>query len=109
MTHYQIIKPLSQLPPSRIKTFKILTDPFEVDFIKQFKALCVEYVLHNHTGGTFNYRLNGEGDIIDLKASEERMNNTYIDKIEVIGATDADLIVQIQPLSILQRFNAIEV
>lgn len=97
------------LPPQRIKAFKITVDPFEINFVKQFKAVCTSYVLHNHTGAGFTYQINDENDVIDLKSLEERMVNVEIEEIKIFGATDADLLVSMIPISLLQRFNALEV
>jgi hypothetical protein len=108
LTHYQITKPLNQLPPQRIKTFK-LTSTFEMDFIKQFQSICVGFKLHNHTGGTFQYNINEEAENIDLKSLEETAYNVEIEHLKVISPSDADLIVWLIPLSILKRFNAVEV
>jgi hypothetical protein len=109
MTNYNITKPVSMLPPQRIKTFKIDTDPFEIKFVNQFKSICTGYVLHNHTGGGFTYQVNDENDIIDLKSLEERMENVQIESICIFGATDADLLVKMIPIATLQRYNALEV
>jgi hypothetical protein len=109
LTNYQIIKSLGDLPPARIKTFKITTDPFKIDFVRQFNSIAVAYILHNHTGGTFTYRLNDESDLIDLKSLQEGADNIHLDKFEIIGASDADLIVKLMPIALLKRFNALEV
>jgi hypothetical protein len=110
MANYKIIKPLAQIPPLRAWTLKA-TEPRTFDFVNQYKSICVDLELHNHAGGVATYRINNEHDTMDLRATTgiEAFHNCHIEKLNIVSASNVDIIAILAELSFLDRFGALEI
>lgn len=102
---FTISKPLSELPPCEIKTYKF-DAPFTYDFARVDQKICVGYRIHNHTGDTATYRINDQA-VIDLKSLEEGFDNVQVHKLEFISVSDVDVIVKLLSFNQLRAFGAL--
>jgi hypothetical protein len=108
MPKFEITKPLDQLPPLRIKTFRIETAT-KIDFIRQHNAICVNLSVHNHGNQNETYRLNETDAILDLEASVgEEVFKGHIYNYEVFDTPVlVEIIATIADLPLLKRWGAL--
>jgi len=109
MTKYKITKPIFALPPLKPKTVKVTVSPTEIDFVKQFNAICVHLNIVNNTAGAVTYTINDEGDQLSLPASTAiavSLQNVHIEKM-VVNGTDVSIIAMVADISQLQKIRAL--
>ena len=102
---FTISKPLSELRPAELKTYKI-TSARVLNFARFDNKICVGFKIHNHTGSTFTYKINDQ-DATDLQSLEESFENVLIFKLETIGTTNIDLLVKLISINQLKALGAL--
>lgn len=106
---HKIIKPLSLLPPPKVRTFHFSAAGF-VDFAEEHKIIVVGYDLHEHAGSAATYKIDEKGDTMTLKGSgSESLDNVQIFKIEMLTASNVDLIVKCYSILELKAMGALGV
>ena len=105
---YQVIRSVRELPPRDVKVFT-LTNPIDIDLVQTEGELGFDIEIDNQSGSAYTVTINDQ-DPFNLPAnSSKSFTDILLQRFRVEGGTAGIIIVNVLPIKLLQRVNALEV
>jgi len=105
---YQVILPLSQLPPRDIRVVDIATDPTTVDFVYQHKELCFDLEINNTSGTACSVVINDQIAYLLNGGNAKNHSDVLIQKVTIGNITSGYLICHVIALRALEKIGALD-
>ena len=105
---YQVIRSVRDLPPRDIKVFT-LTNPIDIDLVGQHGELGFDIEIDNQEANPATVTLNDQDTFTVPANSSKAFSDILLQRFRVTGITTGVVIVNVLPIKLLQRLNAVEV
>jgi len=108
-SRFRVIKSINDLPPRIPKTIIIGSSGLNLDVISKYNSIAFDIQISNKDATTATVSLNGEIGFTLGSGADQTINNTQVSTINITGITTGFVLIQIVPISELQKLGAVEV